>query len=160
MDWKWLGGDGAAQVRFRHGEQVASVDDEDGPGGARIPNKPQNHARSSRSSVSCDLLTERVAGSPRTPCPNVNLDELEIKVPVPRLNVAACSINCVNSGRERLLIVIVSLEGMIGFSIAALIIGHLKQTLEVHMHGALMTNYGLRSSLMSFIAFCAASILG
>jgi hypothetical protein len=90
----------------------------------------------------------------------VNLDELEIKVPVPRFNVAACSINCVNSGRERLLIVIVSLEGMIGFSIVALIIGHLKQTLEVHMHGALMTNYGLRSSLMSFIAFCAASILG
>jgi hypothetical protein len=159
MDWKWLGGDGAAQVRFRHGEQVASVDDEGGPEEPEYRTSLRT-TRGSRSSVSCDLLTERVAGSPRTPCPNVNLDELEIKVPVPRLNVAACSINCVNSGRERLLIVIVSLEGMIGFSIVALIIGHLKQTLEVHMHGALMTNYGLRSSLMSFIAFCAASILG
>jgi hypothetical protein len=56
--------------------------------------------------------------------------------PEARLNVAACSINCVNSARERLLIVIVSLEGRI-----VLIIGHLKQTLEVHTHGTLMTIY-------------------
>jgi hypothetical protein len=58
-----------------------------------------------------------------------------------RLNVAACSINCVNSARGRLLIVIVFLERRIVF----LIIGHLKQTLEVHSHGTLMTNYDLRS---------------
>jgi hypothetical protein len=31
------------------------------------------------------------------------------------------------------------------FSIVVLIIGHLKQTLEVHMHGALMANHDLQS---------------
>jgi hypothetical protein len=51
--------------------------------------------------------------------------------------VAACSINCVNSARERLLIVIVFLERRIVFSIVVLIIGHLKQSLEVHTHGSL-----------------------
>jgi hypothetical protein len=35
-------------------------------------------------------------------------------------------------------------ERRIVFSIVVLIIGHLKQTLEVHLHGALMTNYGLQ----------------
>jgi hypothetical protein len=64
--------------------------------------------------------------------------------PGARLDVAACSVNY-NSARERLLIVIVSLERRIVFSIVVLIIGHLKQTLEVHMHGALMANYDLQS---------------
>ena len=31
MDWKWSGGDGTAQVRFRPGGPEASVDDEGGP---------------------------------------------------------------------------------------------------------------------------------
>jgi hypothetical protein len=60
--------------------------------------------------------------------------------------VAASSTNCVNSARERLLIVNVLLEGRIGFSIVVLIIVHLKQTLKVHIHGALMTNYALGQS--------------
>jgi hypothetical protein len=74
--------------------------------------------------------------------------------PGARLDVAACSVNY-NSARERLLIVIVSLErrivfsivvfSIVVFSIVVLIIGHLKQTLEVHLDGALMANYDLRS---------------
>jgi hypothetical protein len=90
MDSKWRGGVGAVQVRFRHGERAkAPVDDvslcSKQTREARPQINTQDHGRSSRSGVSCDLLTEQVAGSPRTPCPNVNLDELEIKVPVPQL---------------------------------------------------------------------------
>jgi hypothetical protein len=47
-------------------------------------------------------------------------------------------------------LVIVFLERKIVFSIVVLIIGHLKQTLDVHLHGALMTNYDLQPPLMAF----------
>jgi hypothetical protein len=87
---------------------------------------------------------ERVAGSPRPPCPNVNLDEAKIRfrchdsyVAVVQSTASTPPGNGFSSSSSHV-------ERRIVFSIVVLIIGHLKQTLEVHLHGALMTNYGLQ----------------
>jgi hypothetical protein len=88
------------------------------------------------------LKESGVAGSPRTPCSNVNLDEAGDQRPVPR---------CLH---RRLFDQLLQLRPGNGYSlgivflerriIVVLIIDPLKQTLEAHEHGAMMTNYGLR----------------
>jgi hypothetical protein len=78
-------------------------------------------------------LTERVAGSPRTPCPNVNLDELEIKVPVPRLLRGRLFDQLLQlRPANGLSLVIIFLERRIVFVVR--VIGHLRSLLEMHAH--------------------------
>jgi hypothetical protein len=106
MDAKWSDADGWAQVRFHSGG--ASADDvslcSKKTHGARPQNNTRDHAREFTFGCFMRPLSERVAGSPRTPCPTVTLTKLEIKAQCHDLYVAACSINCSNSARERLLI--------------------------------------------------------
>jgi hypothetical protein len=100
---------------------------------SQASNNTQDHARSSRSGVSCDLLREWVAGSPRTPCPNVNLDELEIKVPVPRLLRGRLFDQLLQlRPANGLSLVIIFLERRIVFVVR--VIGHLRSLLEMHAH--------------------------
>jgi hypothetical protein len=58
--------------------------------------------------------------------------------------------------RERLLVGHRFLERMIVFVV--LIIGPFKRNLEVHVHGAMMTNYDLQSPLMAFRFLAPATI--
>jgi hypothetical protein len=77
--------------------------------------------------------------------PERESSKLETKIPVPDFYVAARSIDCVlRLGAASL--VIVSLDSRI---FVVLIIGHLKGTLEVHLHGSLMMIMGILSSLMA-----------
>jgi hypothetical protein len=149
MDSKWSDADGKAQVRFRSGG--ASVDDvspySNKTSRAGSPNIPRATRGVHVRVFHVGLKESGVAGSPRIPCSNVNRDEAGDHRPVPR---------CLR-GRlfDQLLqfrpgngysLVIVLLERRIVFSTVDLIIGHLKQTLKVHIHGALMTNYALGQS--------------
>jgi hypothetical protein len=70
--------------------------------------------------------------------------------------VATRSINRFNFARERLLVGHRFLERMIVFVV--LIIGPFKRNLEVHVHGAMMTNYDLQSPLMAFRFLAPATI--
>jgi hypothetical protein len=92
------------------------------------------------------LKESGVAGSPRTPCSNVNLDE------------AGKSRGTTQRGRlfdqlrlrqgNGYLLSSSPWERRIVFVV--LIIGHLKRTLEVHVYGTLMTNYDPQSRLVAF----------
>jgi hypothetical protein len=80
MDWKWLGGDGTAQVRFRPGGQVASVDDVSlySKKDPWSQNTEQPQGPREKFTFECFMpkpQRERFAGSPCIPCSNVNLGE-------------------------------------------------------------------------------------
>jgi hypothetical protein len=137
---KLRGEGGAVQVRRRHGgRSEAPVDDvrrcSNKTCGARSQNSRQDDVKVHVRVFHATLKRIGCGISPHT------MPERESrrsrKSPGPRLNLADCSIHCVNSTGERLLILIVFLEGRIVFSIVALITGHLKQTLEVHTHGVI-----------------------
>jgi DNA invertase Pin-like site-specific DNA recombinase len=149
MDSKWSDADGKAQVRFHSGgasaddvslysKRLAEPEHRTAPGATRGVHvrgfmRPLNRA-------GCGI-------SPHT------MPEREILTKPEksraRLNVAACSINY-NSARERLLIVIVSLGAQDGLQYRRPYHRRPQADLDVHLHGALMTNYGLRSPLMAF----------
>src|SRR5580704_4631930 len=82
MGWKWRGAGGVAQVRFRHGVRAeVSVDDVRTLFQKRLA-RGQNTEQPLGSDEAVhvrvfhvDLQRGDVAGSPRTPCSNVNLDE-------------------------------------------------------------------------------------
>jgi hypothetical protein len=82
MDLKWSDADGKAQVRFHSGgasaDEVSFI-----PGRLLSQASDQYQDQAREFTVGCFMRPqrERVAGSPRTPCPHVNLMKPESPVP-------------------------------------------------------------------------------
>jgi hypothetical protein len=98
----------------------------------------------------CFMRPQRgeVAGSPRTPCSNVTLTNLETKVRCHDFCGPPVRSTASTFPGNGFSLVIVFLESRIVFVV--LIIGPFKRNLEVHVRRALMTNNDLQSPLIVF----------